>query len=52
MNIVWMIVGVGVFAAVETIVRWHGSGRQTDLGFVSQRWVAENRLSQQHEPRR
>jgi len=52
MNTVWMIVGLGVFGAVAVITRWRASGRQTDLGFVSQRWVAENRLTQQHEPRR
>jgi hypothetical protein len=52
MNTVWMVVGFGVFAAVVAIVRWSGRGRPTDLGFVSQQWVAENRLSQQHDPRR
>ena len=52
MNTIWMIVGLGVVGAVVAIVRWSGSGREADLGFVSQQWVAENRLSQQHEPRR
>jgi hypothetical protein len=54
MNVVWMLVGLGVAAAVVAILRWSGSGgrRPTDLGFVSQQWVAENRLSQQHDPRR
>jgi len=52
MNTVWVMVGFGVFAAVVAIVRWYGRGRPTDLGFVSQQWVAENRLSQQHDPRR
>ena len=52
MNTVWVAVGLGVFAAVVAIVRWSGRGRQTDLGFVSQQWVAENRLSQQHDLRR
>ena len=52
MNIVWMIAGLGVFVAVEAIVRWRGTGRRTDLGFLSQQWLAENRLAQQHEPRR
>jgi hypothetical protein len=52
MNTVWVIVGLGVCGAVVAIVRWSGRGRPTDLGFVSQQWVAENRLSQQHDPRR
>ena len=52
MNTVWIVVGLGVFAAVVAIVRWSGRGRPTDLGFVSQQWVAENRLSQQHDPPR
>ena len=52
MNIVWMIAGLGVFGAIAAIVRWRGSGRPTDLGFLSQQWLAENRLSQLHEPRR
>jgi len=52
MNTVWVMVGFGVFAADVAIVRWYGRGRPTDLGFVSQQWVAENRLSQQHDPRR
>ena len=51
MNVVWMVVGVGVVGAVLAVVRWRGSVRPTDLGFVSQQWVAENRLSQQHDPR-
>jgi hypothetical protein len=52
MNMVWVITGLGGLAAVVAMVRWHGRGRQTDLGFVSQQWVAENRLSQQHDARR
>jgi hypothetical protein len=51
MNTVWVIVGSGVVAAVVAAVRWYGRGRPTELGFVSQQWVAENRLSQQHDPR-
>jgi hypothetical protein len=52
MNTLWIVGGIGVIAAVMAIVRWYGRGRETDLGFVSQQWVAENRLSQQHEPPR
>ena len=52
MNTVWVILGSGVVAAVVAAVRWYGRGRPTELGFVSQQWVAENRLSQQHDPRR
>ena len=52
MNTVWVIVGLGLVAAILAILRGSGRGRPTDLGFVSQQWVAENRLSQQHDPRR
>jgi hypothetical protein len=52
MNTVWTIVGLGIFLVLAAVVRWHGRGRPTDLGFVSQQWVSENRLSQQHDPRR
>ena len=52
MNVVWMVVGLGVVGAVLAMLRWRGNGREADLGFVSQQWVAENRLSQQHDPRR
>jgi len=52
MNVVWMIAGLGIFGAVAAIVRWRGSNRTADLGFVSQQWIAENRVSQHHESRR
>ena len=53
MNTVWMI--VRPWRLRSRLRRWCGGARAaapTDLGFVSQRWVAENRMSQQHEPRR
>jgi hypothetical protein len=52
MNLVWIAVGIGVSGVIAAIVRWHGRGRHTDLGFVSHQWVAEHRLSQQHDPPR
>ncbi len=52
MNVVWMVVGLGVVGVVLALLRWRGSGREADLGSVSQQWVAENRMSQQHEPPR
>jgi len=48
----WLSAGLGVFAVVGMIARWYGRGRHTDLGFVSHRWIAEHRLSEQHEPSR
>ena len=51
MNPVWIVVGIGVSGVIAAIVSWRGRGRQTDLGFVSQHWVSEHRLSQQHDPR-
>lgn len=51
MNIVWIIFGV-VIAAV--MVKWTASAAerhtQAHLGFVSLRWLAENRLSEMSNP--
>jgi hypothetical protein len=46
MNLVWLIVGVGIFGLIATrMARRPERGGQSDLGFVSQRWVAEHRVS-------
>jgi len=52
-NAMWMFVlGFVVLAAILMIVRWHGHGRQADLGSVSEQWVAEHRLSQAQDSHR
>jgi len=43
----WIVLGLGVFGAIVALNWWsHWRGRHPDLGFVSQQWVAEHRLSQ------
>ena len=49
MNVILIAVGLGASVAIAVIVRWRGRGRHSDLGFVSDQWVAEHRLSQQHD---
>jgi hypothetical protein len=46
MNGIWIVVGFGVSVAIALIVRSRGRVRQSDLGSVSNQWVAEHRLSQ------
>jgi hypothetical protein len=46
MNLTWMIMGIGMCAAMASMLRrsqWHG--RRSDLGYVSDRWIEEHRLS-------
>lgn len=43
----WIVLGLGVVGAIAAMNWWSpGRGRHPDLGFVSQQWVAEHRLSQ------
>jgi hypothetical protein len=53
MNGVWIVVGLGVAVALAlaAIARSLGRGRQSDLGSVSDHWVAEHRLSQPNDSR-
>ena len=53
MNIVWMVVGLGVAAAIIALIpSWQRRDEHADLGAVSHRWIAEHRLGQDHDPRR
>ena len=52
MNIVWIIVGLGVVGAIAAIGWSQAPGRQSDLGSVSEQWVAEHRLSQNQDRQR
>jgi hypothetical protein len=53
MNVVWLIVGVGIVGFLAKWIVWSGTrGSQSDLGFVSQQWLAEHRLSQISDPQR
>jgi hypothetical protein len=49
-QVMWTILLGTVVAAIVTAVGWsHGRGRRSDMGTVSDGWVAEHRLSQQQD---
>jgi hypothetical protein len=53
MNVAWIIVGVGIVGFLAKRIAWSGTrDGQSDLGFVSQQWLAEHRLSQISDPQR
>jgi hypothetical protein len=53
MNVVWIIVGVGIVGFLAKRIAWSGKrAGQSDLGFVSQQWLAEHRLSHISDPQR
>jgi hypothetical protein len=44
---VWVLLGLGVLAMIVRTAGWsHGRADRSNLGFVSARWLAEQRLSQ------
>jgi len=53
MNAAWIILGLGVLGAITAMIgRSQGRGQQSNLGSVSQQWVAEHRLSQTPDSQR
>jgi hypothetical protein len=53
MQSVWTLAGLGMLAAITVPFRWWMRRmRHSDLGSVSQQWLAENRHSQSHAERR
>ena len=53
MSSIWGLVALGVVAAiVGRIAWWQRRGRPSDLGVVSQQWVAEQRQSQKQDSQR
>ena len=49
----WLIIGFGILGALVVLVGLsQRRGRRADLGFVSDQWVAEHRLSQTQDARR
>jgi hypothetical protein len=52
MNVLWIIVGLGVLAAIARTIAWSHERREADLGFVSHHWVAEHRMAQAQDPQR
>jgi hypothetical protein len=52
MNLVWLVVGVGVLGIVAwQVTRRLERGGLSELGFVSERWVAEHRASHMSDQR-
>lgn len=53
MNTMLVITGVGIAAAVVAVVTsWSRGGHTTDLGAVSNQWIAEHRLGSGQDSRR
>ena len=54
MSSTWIILlGIVLVTAIVTMIgRWKWRGRQSDLGSVSHRWVAEERMSKTKDPQR
>jgi len=46
MNVAWVIMGIGICAAMAAMLQWsQWHDRQSELGHMSDRWLAEHRLS-------
>lgn len=49
----WLVIGVGIAAAVGALVTsWRRSDHPADLGAVSNQWIAEHRLTSGQDSRR
>ena len=51
MSMVWILLSLAVLGAIAALA-WSQRGRRTDMGSVSNQWVAEHRLSQTPDLRR
>jgi hypothetical protein len=52
-NTVWIALGLGIIVAlVALIASWRRNDRPTDLGAVSDQWIAEHRLGSGQDSRR
>ena|SRR5438132_9188609 len=52
MNIVWTVLGIGIVAAIAKWAWADERDAHSHLGFVSQGWLADHRLSQVSDPQR
>jgi predicted ferric reductase len=52
LNIVWIVGGIGIVAAIAKWAWADERDAQSHLGFVSHRWLADHRLSQVSDPQR
>jgi len=50
MSGVWVLLGLAVLAMIVRTAGWsHERGNRSNLGFVSERWLAEQRLSESQD---
>jgi hypothetical protein len=52
MNAGWIVLAVAIVGAFAKRMAWLREYRESDLGSVSQQWLAEHRLSQVSDPQR
>jgi len=52
MNFAWIVIGMAIVGAFAARVAWRHGRLESDLGFVSDQWLAEHRLSQISDPPR
>jgi hypothetical protein len=52
MTVVWIVAGAAVVAALARRVVWPYEQGESHLGFVSQQWLAERRVSDMADPQR
>lgn len=52
MQSIWTVAGLGLLAAISAVYWWSVGGvGHPDLGFVSERWLAEHRHAHSHNER-
>lgn len=49
MTLVWIVLGLAVLGAAAKIAWPRQRDSQSDLGFVSEQWLAEHRLAITHD---
>lgn len=53
MSAIWVVVGLGVMAAIVVLIGlWQRSDQRADMGAVSSQWISEHRLGQNNDSRR
>jgi hypothetical protein len=52
MTVVWIVAVAAVVAALTKRVVWPYERGESHLGFVTQRWLAERRVSDMADPQR
>jgi hypothetical protein len=52
MTFVWIAVGIAVVGSLAKLVAWPHEHAENSLGFVSQQWLTEHRLSHISDPQR